>query len=80
MEAEVDETLIAAMLALTPEERLRQNDRTLAVIAELREGLGATARNCGEMAGTQQRVAPADNDGDERRTTGDGQPATGNGR
>jgi hypothetical protein len=27
------------MLALTPEERLRQNDRTLAMIHELREGL-----------------------------------------
>jgi hypothetical protein len=36
---DVDLTLIDAMLALTPEERLRHHDRTLAMIQELRDGL-----------------------------------------
>jgi hypothetical protein len=35
----VDETLIDAMLALIPEERLRQNDRMLRTIRRLQEGL-----------------------------------------
>ncbi len=39
MDAEVDITLIAAMLALTPEQRLQQNDRTLVMLQELRDGL-----------------------------------------
>ena len=34
----VDKTLIDALLALTPEERLRQNDRMLRSIEELRNG------------------------------------------
>lgn len=34
----VDLTLIDAMLALSPEERLRQNDRVLRMIQELRDG------------------------------------------
>lgn len=37
----VDVTLIDAMLELTPEERLRQNDRTLRMIQELRNGFAA---------------------------------------
>jgi len=37
----IDTTLIDAMLALSPEERLRQNDRTLRTIQELRDGLAA---------------------------------------
>jgi hypothetical protein len=39
----VDTTLIDAMLNLTPEERLRQNDRLLRTIQELRDGF-ATRR------------------------------------
>lgn len=39
----VDPTLIDATLALTPEERLRQNDRMLQTIQELRDGF-ATRR------------------------------------
>lgn len=35
----VDVTLIDEMLALTPTERLEQNDRTLAMLDELRLGL-----------------------------------------
>ncbi len=35
----VDESLIDAMLALTPEERLRHNDRMLRTIELLRRGL-----------------------------------------
>lgn len=37
----VDVTLIDAMLALTPEERLRQNDRMVRTIQELRNGFAA---------------------------------------
>jgi hypothetical protein len=37
----VDVTLIDAMLALTPEERLLQNDRMIQTIQELRDGLAA---------------------------------------
>lgn len=37
----VDPTLIDAFLALTPEERLRQNDRMLQTIQELRDGFAA---------------------------------------
>ncbi len=35
----VDTSLIEAMLILTPEERLRQNDRMLHMIEELRNGI-----------------------------------------
>ncbi len=42
MDPEVDVTLIAAMLELTPEERLRQNDRALAMLQEIRDGLTRT--------------------------------------
>jgi hypothetical protein len=35
----VDESLIDAMLALSPEERLRHNDRMLRTIELLRQGL-----------------------------------------
>ncbi len=49
----VDPTLVDAMLALTPEERLRQNDRMLRTIQELRDGFAAArpddvARAAGE--------------------------------
>lgn len=37
----VDSTLVDDMLALTPEERLRQNDRMLRTIQELRDGFAA---------------------------------------
>lgn len=37
----VDVTLIDAMLALTPEERLLQNDRMIQTIQELRDGFAA---------------------------------------
>jgi hypothetical protein len=39
----VDESLISAMLALSPEERLRQNDRMVRTILLLRHGLAAKA-------------------------------------
>jgi hypothetical protein len=35
----VDESLIDAFLALSPEERLRQNDRMIQTILQLRQGL-----------------------------------------
>ena len=37
----VDRSLIAAALALTPEERLRQNDRGLRTIKDLRDAIAA---------------------------------------
>lgn len=37
----VDATLVDAMLGLTPEERLRQNDRLLRTIRELQDGFAA---------------------------------------
>jgi hypothetical protein len=37
----VDVTLIDSMLALSPEERLRQNDRMIRTIEELRHGFAA---------------------------------------
>lgn len=37
-----DPTLIDALLVLSPEERLRQNDRMLRTIQELRDGFAAT--------------------------------------
>jgi hypothetical protein len=39
----VDESLLSAMLALSPEERLRQNDRMVRTILLLRQGLAAKA-------------------------------------
>jgi hypothetical protein len=40
---EVDESLIDAMLALSPEDRLRHNDRTLRTIELLRQAIGDEA-------------------------------------
>ena len=37
----LDVSLIDAMLALTPEQRLRQNDRMLTTIQELNDGFAA---------------------------------------
>ncbi len=51
---EVDETLIDAFLAMTPEERIRQNDRTLAMIEELRNGI-ARASEPARDAGRKPR-------------------------
>jgi hypothetical protein len=51
----VDVTLIDAMLALTPEERLRQNDRMLRTIEGLRHGFAARrADDAGHPAGRRQ--------------------------
>ncbi|MGE0872988.1 MAG: hypothetical protein AB7P03_30835 [Kofleriaceae bacterium] len=42
MAAEVDITLIEAMLALTPQQRIQQNDRVLRMIEHLRDGFAKT--------------------------------------
>jgi hypothetical protein len=42
--ADVDVTLIEALLEMTPEERILQNDRTLAMIQELRDGLARASQ------------------------------------
>jgi hypothetical protein len=44
---EVDESLIDAMLALSPEERLRQNDRMIRTVELLRQGLCKKAEGSG---------------------------------
>ena len=53
-ESEIDVSLIDAMLALSPAERLRHNDRMLRTIEELRDGLVRAAE-------------PDPRTGDERR-------------
>jgi len=50
-----DVTLIDAMLALSPEERLRQNDRMVRVIEELRHGFAAVrAHDAARKAGGER--------------------------
>lgn len=46
----VDATLIDEALAMTVEERLRQNDRMVRAIEELREGLSNACRTTDEPA------------------------------
>jgi len=46
-DVEVDESLIDAMLAVSPEERLRHNDRMLRTIELLREGSAEQAGDDG---------------------------------
>lgn len=41
---EVDRTLIQEMLALTPTQRIQQNDRVLRMIEELRNGLAESGK------------------------------------
>lgn len=48
-ESPVDESLIDAMLALSPEERLRQNDRMVRTILQLRHGLTQKAPDDGRQ-------------------------------
>jgi hypothetical protein len=52
--AEVDITLIKETLALTPQQRIQQNDRVLRMIEELRDGL-AKSGNPARDAGLQRR-------------------------
>lgn len=50
MSFEVDATLVHETLALSPTQRIQQNDRVLRMIDELRNGLaksGNTARDAG---------------------------------
>jgi hypothetical protein len=54
MNVEVDVTLIDATLALTPKERLEQNDRMLRMIAELRDGL-TKSDDAAREAGRERR-------------------------
>jgi hypothetical protein len=53
--AATDVTLIDAMLALSPEERLRQNDRMIRTIEELRNGFAAVRpHDAASQAGGQR--------------------------
>jgi hypothetical protein len=52
--SEVDITLIQETLALTPQQRIQQNDRVLHMIEELRDGL-AKSRKPAEDTGVQRR-------------------------
>jgi hypothetical protein len=50
-----DVTLIDSMLALSPEERLRQNDRMIRTIEELRHGFAAArAHDTSRQAGVER--------------------------
>jgi hypothetical protein len=51
---EVDITLIQETLALTPQQRIQQNDRVLHMIEELRDGL-AKSRKPTDDPGVQRR-------------------------
>ncbi len=52
----VDETLLETLLALTPEERLRLNDRMVVTIQELRDGFAAAEPDhAAGPAGRQRR-------------------------
>jgi hypothetical protein len=51
----VDVALIDSMLALSPEERLRQNDRMIRTIEELRHGFAAArAHDAARQAGVER--------------------------
>jgi hypothetical protein len=52
--SEVDVTLVQETLALTPQQRIQQNDRVLRMIEELRDGVAKSRK-------------PARDTGDERR-------------
>jgi hypothetical protein len=54
MSEEVDVTLIQGTLALTPQQRLQQNDRVLRMIDELRDGF-AKSRNAADDARIERR-------------------------
>ena len=51
----VDLSLIDALLALTPEQRLLQNDRMLKTIQDLRDGFAAGAHDPAVQAGGKRR-------------------------
>jgi len=54
--ATVDVSLIDAMLMLTPEQRLLQNDRMLKTIQDLRDGFAARrAHHSTDQAGGERR-------------------------
>jgi hypothetical protein len=48
---EVDVTLIDAMLALTPQQRIQQNDRMLRQIEELRDSLAKSRQPARDARG-----------------------------
>jgi len=52
--SEVDITLIQETLALTPQQRIQQNDRVLRMIEELRDGF-AKSRKPVDNAGLERR-------------------------
>jgi hypothetical protein len=54
VEHDVDVTLIDTTLALTPQQRLQQNDRALRMIEELRDGL-AKSRDAAADPGRERR-------------------------
>lgn len=51
---EVDVTLVQETLALTPQQRIQQNDRALRMIEELRDGL-AKSRKPSHDTGNERR-------------------------
>jgi len=53
--ASVDVSLIDALLALTPEQRLLQNDRMLKTIQDLRDGFAARSHDPAVQADGKRR-------------------------
>ena len=51
----VDTSLVDAMLRLTPEERLRQNDRMLRTIKDLRDAFAARRPDDASLEASDQR-------------------------
>lgn len=51
----VDASLVDAMLRLTPEERLRQNDRMLRTIEDLRDAFAARRADDASLEAGKQR-------------------------
>ena len=54
MSSEVDVTLIQETLALTPQQRIQQNDRALQMIEELRDGLAKSRRPARDTSDEQR--------------------------
>ncbi|MFT3695101.1 MAG: hypothetical protein QM831_18330 [Kofleriaceae bacterium] len=54
MSEEVDTTLVREMLALTPEERIAQNDRVLQMIEELRYGVAESKKPPRDVGGERR--------------------------
>jgi hypothetical protein len=51
---DVDVTLVQETLALTPQQRIQQNDRVLRMIEELRDGVAKSRKSAGNPGGERR--------------------------